>query len=196
MVAAVALVGLASLGGGADTATTERAARDRTAEQRAQILREAGAGERAVLLDRITRLDRVITYSARFGVPADLAADIYDAAVGEGVDPALAFALVRVESSFRRRVVSERGAVGLTQVLPSTAFWLEPELERRDLFRERTNLRVGFRYLRSLIERYDGDMRTALLAYNRGPTRVDSLRRHGVDPANGYAAAIMRLAVP
>ncbi len=157
---------------------------------------EVRAGERAVLNDRITRLDRIVTFSARFGVPADLSSEIYDAAVAEGVEPELAFALVRVESSFRPRVVSSMGAVGLTQVLPSTAEWVDPEVERTELFRRGTNLRVGFRYLRGLIDRYDGDLRTALLAYNRGPTRVDSLQRRGVDPANGYARAVLELAVP
>ena len=47
------------------------------------------------------------------------------------------------------------------------------------------------RYLRQMIDKYDGDLRLALLAYNRGPGTVDSIRRVGGDPANGYARAIM-----
>ncbi|HUG02268.1 MAG TPA: lytic transglycosylase domain-containing protein [Longimicrobiales bacterium] len=196
MAGAVVLVGLASMGSGPDAATRERAARGWEDAARRQIHGELRAGEKAVLLDRITRLDRVVTFSARFGIPADLSGDIYDAAEAEGVEPELAFALVRVESSFRPRAVSSMGAVGLTQVLPSTAFGVDPRLDRTDLFRRGTNLRVGFRYLRGLIDRYDGDLRTALLAYNRGPTRVDSLQSLGVDPGNGYARAVMELAVP
>jgi soluble lytic murein transglycosylase-like protein len=195
MVSAVALVALASLGSGPDAATAGRSALA-PAEVRSQVLRELELGERAVLEDRIARLDRIISYSSRYGVPADLATQIFDAAVVEGIDPALAFALVHVESSFRPRVVSSMGAVGLTQVLPSTAVGVEPGLRRGDLFRQGTNLRVGFRYLRALIDRYDGDLRMALLAYNRGPTRVDSLQRRGVDPANGYARAVLRSAAP
>ncbi len=196
MAAAVLLVGLASLGSGPDAATTERASRSWEAAARRQIDAELRAGETAVLNDRITRLDRIVTFSARFGIPADLASEIYDAAEAEGLVVELAFALVHVESSFRSRVVSSMGAVGLTQVLPSTALGVDPALDRTDLFRSHTNLRVGFRYLRGLIDRYDGDLRTALLAYNRGPTRVDSLQGLGVDPGNGYARAVMELAIP
>ena len=193
---AVVLVGLASLGSGPDAVSSARARAALEAAERRQVLREIHAGEKAVLEDRVARLDRIITYSVRFGVPADLATEIYDAADAEGIDPGLAFALVQVESSFRARVVSSMGAVGLTQVLPSTAFWVDPALDRRDLFRRATNLRVGFRYLRGLIDRYDGDLRTALLAYNRGPTRVDSLKRSGIAPANGYARAVIERSAP
>lgn len=196
MAGAVVLVGLASLGSGPDAATTGRATRSWEDAARRQIGSELRAGEKAVLNDRITRLDRIVTFSARFGIPADLSSEIYDAAEAEGLDVELAFALVRVESSFRPRVVSSMGAVGLTQVLPSTAFGVDPELDRADLFSSGTNLRVGFRYLRGLIERYDGDLRTALLAYNRGPTRVDSLQSLGEDPGNGYARAVLELALP
>lgn len=192
MAGAVALVGLASMGTGPDAITARAEARGAEAAARRQIIAEVRAGEKAVLEDRITRLDRILSYSVRFGLPADLGAEIYDAAEAEGIEPGLAFGLVSVESSFRPRVVSSMGAVGLTQVLPSTAVWLDPDLERSDLFRRGTNLRVGFRYLRQLIDRYDGDVRTALLAYNRGPTRVDRLRSEGIDPANGYARAVFR----
>ncbi|MDX1674604.1 MAG: lytic transglycosylase domain-containing protein, partial [Longimicrobiales bacterium] len=80
---------------------------------------------------------------------------------------------------------------GYTQLMPATAFDLDPSLEYRDLFDRETNLRLGFRYLRWLIDRYDGDLRTALLAYNRGLGTVDSIRRAGGDPGNGYARAVM-----
>jgi soluble lytic murein transglycosylase-like protein len=78
--------------------------------------------------------------------------------------------------------------------MPSTAFELQPGLDYLDLFDRDTNLRLGFRYLRRLMVHYGGDLRTALLAYNRGPTRVDEIRRRGVDPGNGYARAIMERA--
>jgi soluble lytic murein transglycosylase-like protein len=140
------------------------------------------------------RLHRIVDQSARYGIPADLAAAIYDIAIAEGIEPALAFALVRTESAFIATAVSSAGAVGLTQVMPSTAFELQPGLDYLDLFDRDTNLRLGFRYLRRLMVHYGGDLRTALLAYNRGPTRVDEIRRRGVDPGNGYARAIMERA--
>lgn len=129
-----------------------------------------------------------------YGVSKELAEEIHRAAVEEDIDPKIAFGLVRVESSFRRTAVSRVGAVGYTQVLPSTARWLVPGITRSDLLQTGTNLRVGFRYLRYLVDRYDGDIRLALTAYNRGPGTVDRLLRQGRNPDNGYAAKVLKSA--
>src|SRR5690606_19816270 len=129
--------------------------------------------------------------STRYRIPAGLAASIHDIALAEGLDPWLAFQLVRVESGFSPTAVSPKGAVGLTQIMPSTAEALAPGISHDALFEPETNLRLGFRYLRYLIERYGGDLRLALLAYNRGPGTVDAIRSAGGDPSNGYAEAVM-----
>lgn len=139
----------------------------------------------------LARLEEVMEHSARYRIPADLSADIYDIALSEGIDPGLAFRLVRVESGFVQRAVSPVGAVGLAQLMPATAYEMDRSLTYQDLFDRKTNLRLGFRYLRYMLERYDGDLRLALLAYNRGPGTVDRVRRAGEDPANGYARAVM-----
>lgn len=127
----------------------------------------------------------------RYAIPRDLAEDIHDEAVRADIHPQLAFGLVKTESSFRTRAVSHVGARGLTQVMPRTARWLEPGVTAEDLFDRRTNLRLGFRYLRELIEKYDGDVRLALLAYNRGPGTVDRVIERGGDPDNGYADRVL-----
>jgi len=139
----------------------------------------------------VERLERTQTYSAEFRIPADRAVQIYDIALAEGVNPDLAFNLVRVESGFRRTAVSSAGAIGFTQIRPSTARWLEPSVTTRDLFDPATNLHLGFRYFRYLLDEYNGDTRLVLLAYNRGPTRVGDLLTSGIDPANGYAKAVL-----
>lgn len=136
------------------------------------------------------RLGRIVHFSSQFRIAADLAALIYDAAVFEGLDPELGFRLVRVESGFRRDVVSPKGAIGYTQLLPSTARWLDPTVKEEDLFDPETNLHLGFRYLGYLLEEYRGDVRLALLAYNRGPATVSDLIALGRDPANGFARAV------
>lgn len=130
-------------------------------------------------------------FADRFDIPTDLAGEIYTAAEAERIDPGVAFQLVKVESSFRRTAVSTAGAVGYTQVLPSTARWLRPGTTRTALFDSRTNLGIGFAYLRYLLEYYDGDVRLALTAYNRGPGTVDRLLRRGRDPENGYARRVL-----
>ena len=134
----------------------------------------------------------MIEYSGQYGIPANLAAAIYDIALSEGIDPDLGFRLVRVESRFKLRAKSSAGALGLTQVLPSTARLYEPGLTTEQLYDRDTNLRLGFRYLRDLLERYDGNLETALLAYNRGPGKVEGLLNTGRDARNGYSTAVMR----
>jgi soluble lytic murein transglycosylase-like protein len=139
----------------------------------------------------IARLKRIHENSAQFGIPADLAERIEDIALAEGIQPHVAFGLVRAESEFNRRAVSPVGAVGLTQLMPSTARYFQRGLDREDLFDRDTNLRIGFRFLATLIEKYDGDLELALLAYNRGPERVDELLRAGRDPNNGYVQMVL-----
>jgi soluble lytic murein transglycosylase-like protein len=115
---------------------------------------------------------------------------IYTAALRENLEPRVAFQLVSIESGFRQRAISPVGAVGYAQVMPATAAWLEPGITVNDLFDRDTNLRLGFRYLRMLVDQY-GDARLALLAYNRGPGVVSAMMARGEDPANGYARQIL-----
>lgn len=155
----------------------------------------ATQGELAVARLELARADEIIAYSTHYVIPANVAADIYDIALSEGLDPALAFRLVQVESRFQARATSPAGAVGYTQILPSTARLYEPGLTFEQLYERPTNLRLGFRYLHDLLERFagagHGRLRLALLAYNRGPARVDELLSAGHDPRNGYEAAVM-----
>ena len=134
----------------------------------------------------------VASFAAEFDIPMTLAQDIHAAALEEKIAPRVAFGLVQAESSFRTRAVSPVGAVGLTQLLPSTARWMVPGTTRSDLMKPETNLRVGFKYLRYLMDKYEGDDKLALTAYNRGPGTVDRVLRRGGDPDNGYAGKVLR----
>jgi soluble lytic murein transglycosylase-like protein len=92
------------------------------------------------------------------------------------VDPALLAAVVRQESAFDPDVVSSAGAIGLTQLLPSTAQRVArraglPVPDSIDLFDPGVNIELGARYLAELLERYDGSRLAALVAYNAGPSR-------------------------
>lgn len=152
---------------------------------------DALAGTVAIQRAQIERLERAVELSTRYAIGADLAMMIEDIALAENVDPELAFELVRLESQFNPRALSPVGAVGLAQVMPATARLLSPGITRQELFEPETNLRLGFRFFHSLLEYYKGDVRLALLAYNRGPATVDRLLQQGVDPANGYARIIL-----
>jgi soluble lytic murein transglycosylase-like protein len=131
-------------------------------------------------------------YARRYRISADLARTIHTAAEDVGIDPELGFRLVRAESGFNPRARSRAGALGLTQLMPSTARWLDSQMTTpaRIMDPER-NLRVGFGYLRQLLEKYDGDLSLALLAYNRGEGAVDRDLRRGRDPENGYTRMVL-----
>jgi len=153
---------------------------------------DAKQGELEVARLQLSRANAIIGYSAEYKITADLASAIYDVALSEQLNPSLAFPLVRIESRFNPRAKSKAGALGLTQVLPSTARLYEPGLTTEQLYDRDTNLRLGFRYLRDLLERYDGNLERALLAYNRGPGKVEELLAAGRDPRNGYSANVLR----
>ena len=127
----------------------------------------------------------------RYHIDESLAQDIYDIAEQEGIEPKLAYGLVKTESSFKQRAESHVGARGLTQVMPRTARWLVPGTKPDDLYDRRTNLKLGFHYLNQLIGKYKGNVRLALLAYNRGPGTVDRVLKRGGDPNNGYADKVL-----
>lgn len=124
---------------------------------------------------------------SEYGLNRALAEQIYDSAVENEIDPNIAFGLVRAESSFKNTSTSPVGAVGLTQLMPKTASWLQPGVTRAELRDPGTNLRIGFKYLHQLVDKYEGDVELALLAYNRGPGTVDRELRSGGNPDNGYA---------
>ena len=143
-------------------------------------------GEMDLLRARYERADRIIQFSSRFSIPANLAAHILDASMAEGIDPELAFRLVRLESDFNPRATSHVGAIGLTQMMLPTARYYERGITREKLYDPTTNLRIGFRYLRGLIGQYHGDAKLALLVYNRGEVAVNNALHAGLDPSNGY----------
>jgi soluble lytic murein transglycosylase len=92
-----------------------------------------------------------------------------------GLPPALVKAVIRAESNFDPGARSDKGAIGLMQLMPQTAEAMGVE----DPWHAEENVRGGTAYLRSMVNRY-GDVRLALAAYNAGPQAVD--RYGGVPP--------------
>jgi soluble lytic murein transglycosylase-like protein len=148
--------------------------------------RDAARGELQLAQAQLDRANHLLAFSARYRIAADIAASVYDIALAEGIEPELGFRLVRVESGFNERATSPVGAVGLTQLMPATAGYFQKGITKSQLYDRETNLRIGFRYLRTLINEHDGNLKMALLVYNRGPAAVERARAAGLDPANGY----------
>jgi soluble lytic murein transglycosylase-like protein len=92
-----------------------------------------------------------------------------------GLEPNLVLAVMTAESSARRLARSSKGALGLMQLMPGTA----RELGVKNPWDPDENLRAGARYLKSMLERFGGDLQLALAGYNAGPATVE---RYGQVP--------------
>jgi soluble lytic murein transglycosylase-like protein len=99
---------------------------------------------------------------------------VREAADRHSVDPALVRAVIETESHWNPVAVSNRGAAGLMQLIPTTA----QRFGANDVFNPKQNVDAGVHYLKTLLERYNGNLNLALAAYNAGEGAVD--RAHGV----------------
>lgn len=100
---------------------------------------------------------------------AALDAIVSDAAAQHGLDPCLIFSVMRAESAFNRMAVSPKGASGLMQLMPETA----ARFGVKNIFDPRENIFAGAKYLRWLLNRFQGDVRLALAGYNAGEGAVE-----------------------
>lgn len=113
------------------------------------------------------------------------------------IEPRLVLAVMHVESRYDAYAVSDKNAMGLMQILPSTGAWLAPQAGVRwvgaqTLFDPIANVRLGIAYLRQLLDRYDGNLDAALAAYNWGPGHIDGRLRDGTPLPVSYADLVQR----
>ncbi len=98
---------------------------------------------------------------------------LVDAGTKNGIDPLLLYSIMHQESSFKSHAISPKGARGLMQLMPGTAI----RFGVTNIFDARQNIEGGARYVRFLLERFDGDVRLTLAGYNAGEGAVEKYGR-------------------
>lgn len=120
---------------------------------------------------------------------AQFASIVAKAAEQHGLDPKLIEAVIQTESSFQADAVSPVGAQGLMQLMPATA----ADLGVKDAFDPEQNVMAGSKYLKQLMNRYDGDAKLALAAYNWGMGNLERNPERMPQETIQYVAKITRL---
>lgn len=112
---------------------------------------------------------------------------IMQAAEKHGIESSLIKAVIKAESNFNHRAISPKGAQGLMQLMPQTA----SSLHVSDAFHAEHNIDAGTRYLRYLIDLFQGNLSLALAAYNAGENAV--IRYGGIPPYRETQAYVKRV---
>ncbi len=100
---------------------------------------------------------------------SDFSSYVHQAAAKYDLEPELIKAVITTESNGNHRAVSRKGAIGLMQLMPATA----NDLNVINPFNPEENIEGGTRYLKQLLERFNGNLTLALAAYNSGPKTVE-----------------------
>jgi len=103
------------------------------------------------------------------------------------IDPALVKAVIITESSVNAKAVSKRGAKGLMQIMPKTA----KALGVKNSFHPEQNIEAGTRHLKKLMDKFDGDVKLALAAYNAGSGAIK--RYNGIPPYKATRSYIKKV---
>ena len=110
------------------------------------------------------------------------------------IDPLLIAAIIKSESAFNPIAESDKGAMGLMQLMPSTAEALAHEMSldyvnTEDLYNPEINIHLGYYYIVKLLKRYNGNLVFALAAYNAGTVKADEwLKNYRGDPDRAVVA--------
>lgn len=175
---------------------SEKVIREKGSEPaKPRATKSAKAFKQASSTGSVAKQDRVVKYvqpsscEPLEGVPY---ADIINAKCSKyGVDPSLVKSIIKAESNFNPRAVSNKGARGLMQLMPSTG----ADMGVRDFYDPEQNIDGGVRYFRFLLDNFSGDVELSVAAYNCGQGRV--IRNGNCVPniaeTKNYVKKVMRI---
>jgi soluble lytic murein transglycosylase-like protein len=128
-----------------------------------------------ILSDLIARNYRAATSAQCLSMifPVEYLDEIRKQATALDLDPILVLGLIKQESAFDKSAISSAGALGLMQLMPATASDTDPKVARADLVEPAPNIRVGAKYLKKLLTRFNGNIVLALAGYNAGPNAAE-----------------------
>jgi soluble lytic murein transglycosylase len=201
------LLGTAVLIAGFEAGTRYQTSRDLPRET--QRLVETQKARLAAMREESSRLRTEITVreflaAERIRLPRetveDIAGSIHDASDRYAVPPEMILAVIRIESAFDVDALSDKGAVGLMQLLPSTAEEVARELSidwpgEEILLNPSANIAMGTYYLTKLLGRFN-DLSVALAAYNHGPNRIAALAEASATLPMGYSRRVLEYYTP
>jgi hypothetical protein len=156
-----------------------------------KLFRTEDAGEYFSIYEYIHSFDTGLTEAEE----RELAVLIHDESEKYGYDPAFILAVIQTESAFKPTAVSNVGACGLMQIMPTTGKEIAKEVRmpydgKTTLDKPDINVRMGMYYLFQMMLRFK-DVRIALVAYNCGPGFVDEMQKRGYKLPSDYVDKVM-----
>lgn len=138
------------------------------------------------MLFKILKIDKMVMkkmYPLKYSEYIEKYAKEYD------IDPYLVYAIIKVESNFKTDAKSSSNAIGLMQIMESTAIEtankMDLNLTEKDLFEPELNIKIGVSYFTNLLDKYNDNYNLAIIAYNAGIGNIDKWIEEGTIKEDG-----------